>query len=387
MAAAIGAARAGAEVTLLEARPRVGGTVAQVLIHTLGGLYDSAGSLINEGLPTELERRLTDVGAAVGKRKIGRAWVLDVCPPAYQALTERWLAAEPFVSVCTGACVGQVRTVAGRVEAVEVCRPQASVWLDTDAVVDATGTAELVRQVDMALLQSDPRRAAGGLICRVRGVDPAVRDFPGNLPIAWALHRAAHDGTLPSTCTQTWIDRGIHEDEVFVKLMVPLPTERLLSNGRAVDGEVTRAAHAVKDAVLAFLRGLAPFANARLTATGEIGIRDGGRVDGEYYLTAEDVRGCRTFADAVCRAAWPIEYWDPDSGVKLEYLPAGRWYEIPLRALRAKGWENLWVAGKCLSADRLAQASARVVGTCWAMGEAAGRAAAQGPAAATKPAP
>ena len=40
------------------------------------------------------------------------------------------------------------------------------------------------------------------------------------------------------------------------------------------------------------------------------------------------------------------------------------------------GLRNLWAAGKCLSADRYAQASARVVGSCWAKGEAAGTAAA-----------
>ena len=40
-----------------------------------------------------------------------------------------------------------------------------------------------------------------------------------------------------------------------------------------------------------------------------------------------------------------------------------------------RGYENLWAAGKCLSADALAHASARVAGTCWAMGEAAGKAA------------
>ena len=43
--------------------------------------------------------------------------------------------------------------------------------------------------------------------------------------------------------------------------------------------------------------------------------------------------------------------------------------------LRVRGYENLWAAGKCLSADALAHASARVAGTCWAMGEAAGKAA------------
>jgi hypothetical protein len=60
----------------------------------------------------------------------------------------------------------------------------------------------------------------------------------------------------------------------------------------------------------------------------------------------------------------------------LEYLPPGTHYEIPMRALKLPGLANYWAAGKCLSADREAQASARWVGACWAMGEAAGKAAA-----------
>jgi hypothetical protein len=47
-----------------------------------------------------------------------------------------------------------------------------------------------------------------------------------------------------------------------------------------------------------------------------------------------------------------------------------------MSALRLAGIENFWAVGKCLSADRYAHASARVVGACWAMGEAAGKAAA-----------
>jgi hypothetical protein len=46
--------------------------------------------------------------------------------------------------------------------------------------------------------------------------------------------------------------------------------------------------------------------------------------------------------------------------------------------LQLAGYENVWAVGKCLSADRYAHASARVVGTCWAMGEAVGSAAAAG---------
>jgi hypothetical protein len=118
------------------------------------------------------------------------------------------------------------------------------------------------------------------------------------------------------------------------------------------------------------------FARARVTRTGRLGVRDGGRIRGEYLLTESDVRQGRKFSDAACRCSWPIEYWDPKNGLSLEYLEPGRYYEIPMGSLRVQGWHGLWAAGKCLSADPLAHASARVVGSCWSMGEAVGKAAA-----------
>src|SRR5262245_26903218 len=99
MAAAISAARSGAAVCLVEAAPRPGGTVAAALIHTLGGLYDSAGALLNDGLARELVERLTRADAAVRQRKIGRTFVLSVCPEVYRRVVQDWLAEEAGITV------------------------------------------------------------------------------------------------------------------------------------------------------------------------------------------------------------------------------------------------------------------------------------------------
>jgi hypothetical protein len=56
-----------------------------------------------------------------------------------------------------------------------------------------------------------------------------------------------------------------------------------------------------------------------------------------------------------------------------EKVPA---YRIPYRSLLAAGLENLLVAGRCFSADRLAQSSARIMATGCLTGQAAGVAAA-----------
>jgi len=100
-------------------------------------------------------------------------------------------------------------------------------------------------------------------------------------------------------------------------------------------------------------------------------------VIGRYELTREDVLSGRKFEDAVARGSWPIELWkEGRPGATYEYLEDGQSYDIPLRCLQAQDLGNLFVAGRCLSASHEALGSARVIGTCLATGEAAGRAAA-----------
>ena len=374
MAAAISAARAGKNVCLVEAAPQPGGTVARALIHTLGGLYDSAGELLNAGLAAELAARLFAADPSVRRRRMGRAWVLAVCPEVYRQVTQAWVESEPRISPHYETRVEHVAVAGHCVREVLVRGPDGEKRLPASAVIDATGTAEIVRLVDPALLQDDATRAAGGLIFSLRGVQPGTLAFPRGLGIVRMLREAADGGELPAACARAWLDAGIADDEVYVKLFVPLADRACAAERREA---ILRDAIAEQAAVTAFLRRLPEFASAKLHRRGELGVRDGGRIRGEYCLTADDVRQSRRFADAACRCCWPIEYWDPQEGVSVEYLPDGSYYEIPLRALKVAGVCNLWAAGKCLSADRRAHASARVAGTCWSMGEAAGRAAAE----------
>jgi NADPH-dependent 2,4-dienoyl-CoA reductase/sulfur reductase-like enzyme len=114
MAAALAAARAGAEVVLAEEAAQVGGTVADCLIHTIGGLYDDAGEPLNGGLPAELADALHRADPATGKRRIGRAWVLGACPDVYRAVVTRWLAGAGVRVLCGSRAV-RVTEVGGRV--------------------------------------------------------------------------------------------------------------------------------------------------------------------------------------------------------------------------------------------------------------------------------
>ena len=119
----------------------------------------------------------------------------------------------------------------------------------------------------------------------------------------------------------------------------------------------------------------------RLVATGpQIGIREGRRIQGLYTVTKEDLIKGAQFEDAVCKVNFPVDVHSlmrQDGGGYSNYNIKSKPYDIPLRSLIAKDVDGLMMAGRCISGDFFAHASYRVTGNAVAMGEAAGKVAAQ----------
>jgi hypothetical protein len=110
----------------------------------------------------------------------------------------------------------------------------------------------------------------------------------------------------------------------------------------------------------------------------QLGIRETRRIVGGYQLTGEDVLGCASFEDSIGVNGWPMEvHVAGDVIFKFPPIPESRGYnELPWRMLVPDGVDNLLVAGRCASMTHDGQSAARVSGACFAMGEAAGTAAA-----------
>ena len=117
-----------------------------------------------------------------------------------------------------------------------------------------------------------------------------------------------------------------------------------------------------------------------------IGVRETRRIMGEYILTKKDVlSGCK-FEDGISKGSFPADLHDPEVAehaainlaehVKANSCPEGDWYEIPYRCLVPKGMDGLLVAGRCISSDREANGSMRIMSICMNTGQAAGTAAA-----------
>lgn len=117
------------------------------------------------------------------------------------------------------------------------------------------------------------------------------------------------------------------------------------------------------------------FENIRLIeSSARIGIRESRRVVGEYVLKHEDLLQAKIFDDAIVILSSTV---DVHTSSKVIYTPTKSTasYSIPYRAVVAKDLDNVWMAGKNVSADRFAHGAVRVMPPSIAMGQAAGIAA------------
>ncbi len=135
-----------------------------------------------------------------------------------------------------------------------------------------------------------------------------------------------------------------------------------------------------------------------LDTSNHLGVRSSRRVHGIERVTDEDAVEFHKYDDGIARSSWDIDVWpaesydapavprqDPEYKKRIEKLKEGEYYDIRYGCLVAEGVDNLLMAGRCISASHLAEASLRIQQTCMATGQAAGTVAALSLEAGTTP--
>ena len=113
-----------------------------------------------------------------------------------------------------------------------------------------------------------------------------------------------------------------------------------------------------------YLKG---FNNAYISSiANSLGIRVSNRVKGKYIYTQENLKSGKKFENPVVISNYPIDiHSDKKNSSKLEKVLQE--YQLPLESLMVN--EQLFVAGRCISADFEAQAALRIIPSCFSMGE------------------
>ena len=378
LAAAISAARGGAATRLIERYGFLGGMATAAMVGTICGLYETgpadAPSLLNEGFARDVVDRLVKTGARPLRQ--GRVAVLPYNPFELAALADALCAAEPKLTVSLHTtCVGAT-TDGGQVSRVRLASWRGAEHLAPRVVIDTSGDAIVALYAGAAVeTVVAPARQLWSLVFVLQGVDQGAVGGVRSVAVLRALRSAEAAGELPSGCAAASFRASGRAGEVLVKLAL----DHL---GGDTDDDLTNAEQVGRRrvaALAALLRhNVAGFAASYVSHVApQVGVRESRRIIGRATLTRDDVLTGRRRQDAIARAAWPIELWEPGGdGARYEYLADGEWYEVPRGCIESADYTNLLAAGRCMSATHEAMGSARVIGTCLAVGEAAGRIAA-----------
>lgn len=396
LAAALAAARAGVDVTLVERFGCFGGNITVVGVEGFAW-YRHEKTVEAGGIGREFEERAKEMGAAVPESQ-SLSYELDsegfklVADRLVEEAGIRPMLHRQFVApIMDGNRIKGIVTEskAGR-EAILAAR-----------VIDATGDADVATRAGTPTIKTPVERMqAASVMFHLAGVDKrafldGVRADPqtyGDWSTGeWQIEtsgkedamfspflgkpfaQAIRDGLIPAhlnTISGTW--GALHDTgELTYMNLVHLAG----CDGTDPDSMTRFEIEGRRQSMLAIeaLRRYTPGCrHARLRNFGmTIGIRDTRKLDAVYNMTEQDVRGEARFEDTI--GIYP-EFVD---GYGVLILPTtGRYMHVPYRSMLPQAVENLLVAGRAIGGDSIAHAATRNMACCAVSGQGAGVAAA-----------
>jgi len=408
IAAAVAAARNGARTALVEAGPMLGGELLTGM--TVDGAINGRGEDTVGGVLNDLLQLCRDMGGFVAKLNDWRLIRYVAYDPEIMKIAIPQFVFGAGVTVYLQTFAEEVAQDGGRISGLVVRNKGGRQLLTARAFVDASGDGDLCAMAGAEMLSvgGNEKPQPMSMMFRMANVDSAgllsyVREHPECVAVGES--DAIRGGRTDREITQEIYRQGqpcvffkgdgpllggaIARSEMFPTALVMIqPTsdarrEVCINATRITVDEPTRPDNvATALRVLTaqvfqcaeFLRKSVPgFGEASISGMSpRIGIRETRRVVGDYILTGEDVLEARKREDGVAKGCHHVDIHQDGTGQIRIPVADGGSYDIPLGSLLPRGLENVVIAGRCLSASREAQGSARVMGSCMAMGQAAG---------------
>ena len=390
--AAVSAARNGQKVILLEKRGFLGGNITACFVENCNYFLKDT-PFRSEGIYAEIEKKAYE---KYGNDNVRQRNKFAFSSEYLKVFLDEFVT-ESGVQILFHSFVNDVVMNGDHIEAVIIQTKKGPMAVKADIVIDTTGDADVSFAAGVPFEQG---REEDGL-CQ-----------PGTVSLR--LTGADTKALLENGDRLLEIGRIFKEDYRAGKTGLPckrqdLPFGRLTAGGQisyvnysCVYGldptdirDLSRGEMQCRQYVMDIYRYLkANFEELKNTEVAsiapEIGFRDSRRIDGMYHLTIEDMESRRHFDDVI--AVFP-RFYDmlaPDANMdgdgKVEgkgyvghiYEPVvdDRTFEIPYGSLVPKAVDNLLAAGRCISADHVAESGTRAISLCMMTGEAAGAAAA-----------
>ncbi|MEU9228867.1 FAD-dependent oxidoreductase [Streptomyces massasporeus] len=379
VAAAIGAARAGATVALINNRPVLGGNASsEIRVWVCGATAHGAQKYAREtGVMGELFRENQY------RNPEGNPFLWD-------QVVHDAVRAEPNIRLCLNTDVREVeadgpdaertvRAVTGwQMGSERIIRFTSPVFVDAtgDGLVGALAGAwyrtgrEAAHEYgeEWAPGRADSEMLGSTMFFYTKDTGQPVRFVPPSIAkdiSATSIVRNRPIRTTANGCDYWWIEYGGDRDAV--------------ADNEEIRDELWAVIYGIWD----HIKNSGKYDADTLTLewVGSVpGKREYRRFVGDHVLTQQDIIEQRRFPDAVGFGGWSIDL-HPAGGMYAEedgskHLFAAGLYHIPFRSLYSRNVGNLLLAGRDISATHVAFGTTRVMATCAVTGEAAGTAAA-----------
>ena len=411
VASAVSAAKNGARTLLVEAGPMIGGEMLSGL--PIDGCLNTRGEWVIGGVAKEVFDECDALGGYVGAFYDWRSiWVVCVDPEIMKFAVMN-VVRRNKVNLLLYTFAEDVIVQDGAVKGVVILNKNQRTLVTAKVFIDCSGDGDLAY---MAGAQHEKGAADGALqpvslVFRMQGVDIGrlmkfVADHPENIAAAEnpfyanipreeqvrrlveqgypkvffaangpLMKNAIASGDLYSTALMgigpvSMKRREIYCNTTRIANVDATRTDKLSEALPELMDQVWRCAGFLQKRVPGFeeshFSGIAP----------RIGIRETRRIMGDYVLTYDDVMNARKRDDGVAKGAHHVDIHGAGTHQLRQPIKDGGSYDIPMGSLIAADLKNVLLAGRCFSATREAHGSARVMGTCMAMGQAVGTAAA-----------
>ena len=402
VAAAIAAARQGADVILLEPRPFVGGNATTGLcLHNFISRY---GKQVVFGLAQEIVDELIEMGGAVGHIPYeGFTSAVTPVDGNYFRIKVTEMLARAGVRILYGATVVEASCRGRRIASLKFGAKGGLHTLTSPNVIDATGDGDIAAMAGVPFRKGDgPRERMQPIsmimhfhnvdprrIARELGeVNPAMATRPeGGEPIPVYFNGSfskwndeiMKEGLFPNKDRHVFFNT-VWPDQINVNTSAVLDLDgtdpTALSRATVeLTGQCARIADFLK-------RHVPGFENSYCVPAAFPGVRESRNIQGRYQLTDDDVLEGRKFDDTIGQVCFPVDIHAPESSQAIFHQIGGDGaFDIPYRCMLPAEFDNLIVAGRCVSATHVAHGATRNMAPCLVMGEAAGIAAAMSSAA------
>lgn len=390
VAAAIAAAGRGLRVIMVERYGFCGGGAVAGLSGTICGLYAASEDdrakprKVVFGFVDDFIAAMESRGGLTAPVRYGKTFTRVHDPMVWRETADALLAAAGVEVMLHSLVTGVLIEGAERVEGVEVATKQGKFEIRARLVLDASGDADVIAMAGLDYTVGENGAVQNPtMIFRMAGVD--VPRF---------LQAHGPDSILGPDISALMASVDGHGYKLPRKKAFLFPTPRpgeLLCNATRIVGRDGRELNPLnaRDFTEAEVEGrkqareyarffkahLVGCENAFLNDTGvQVGIRETRQIAGVARLSNQDVLTAMKFPTAIARSPWPIELHSGDKP-KLVWLYED-YYEIPYECFVPVRGEGILAAGRCLSAQHEAMASARVTAQCFSYGQAIGTAAA-----------